>query len=168
MIEDHRHITIRPARTTDAAKLADVFACSWRHAYTGIIPHAALSHAIRNRSERWWTRSLERSRYLVLDVLDQTAGYIGFGPSRQQSDAEGEIYELYLAPLYQGLGFGEHLFEAARGTLDHDGLRGLVVWVLRDNDPARNFYENRGGRLRHRRIDLSTGAPLEKVGYHWD
>jgi GNAT superfamily N-acetyltransferase len=169
MPEVDRPVSIRQAIPADAAALAGIFEASWRQAYTGIIPYERLAETIKRHGERWWWRTLSRGGgHLLLEVMGEPAGYATFGRSRHSGRQEGEIYELYLAPLYQGLGFGEHLFEACRTCLDECGLRGLIVWVLRENRAARSFYACRGGVAKLRRIDLSTGAPLEKLGYVWD
>lgn len=169
MLEANRQVSIRPATATDAAALAGIFEASWRQAYTGIIPYERLAETIKRHGERWWRRALSGGGgHLILEVLGEPAGYATYGSSRHRGQQEGEIYELYLAPLYQGLGFGEHLFEACRACLDERGFRGLIVWVLSENRPARSFYAHRGGLAKLRRIDVSTGVPLEKLGYVWD
>ncbi|MCH9807146.1 MAG: GNAT family N-acetyltransferase [Alphaproteobacteria bacterium] len=168
MLKGHQHLTVRSATTSDASALVDIFQASWRSAYTGIIPHRSLTATLDRRNQRWWTSALRNSEsYLILEFRGQPAGYANFGNARKSGYYEGEIFELYLAPLYQGLGFGEHLFEACRANLDELSKRGLIVWVLKDNHPAREFYAHRGGRPRQRRIDLSTGTPLEKLAYVW-
>ena len=60
---------------------------------------------------------------------------------------DGEIFELYLAPEYQGLGFGGRLFEACRADLAFHGLETVIVWALAENDRAIGFYEHLGGRV---------------------
>ena len=74
------------------------------------------------------------------------------GSSRQRGPYQGEIYELYLDPIYQGLGLGEHLFEGCRHTLDMRKLNGLIVWALLDNTAACDFYWRRGGRPDRQRL----------------
>jgi len=170
MLETNPNVSIRAAVAADAEALASLFKESWSQAYTGIIPHEYLTNTIKRHGERWWTRSLAggSGSHLILEVLGDPAGYATFGKSRSKGREEGEIYELYLSPIYQGLGFGEHLFEGCRASLDDRSLRGLIVWVLRENRGARSFYAHRGGLAKHRRIDVSTGAPLEKLGYVWN
>ena len=74
---------------------------------------------IARRGPRWWRSTVGRGRPLaVLDIGQGIAGYVSYGRCRDRSlPAEGEIDELYLAPEYQGLGFGRRLFKAVRNDL---------------------------------------------------
>ena len=89
------------------------------------------------------------------------------GSSRQRGPYQGEIYELYLDPIYQGLGLGEHLFEGCRHTLDMRKLNGLIVWALLDNTAACDFYWRRGGRPIASAFTRIGGERLEKVAFAW-
>ena len=142
-------ITIRGARAEDAASIADVHDASWRDAYRGIIPGRELEKLVARRGPRWWQSAIERgSRLLVLDFDDQIGGYASFGRNRVPSlPYRGEIFELYLAPQFQGLGFGRRMFSAARRDLEEHGLGSVLVWALSDNERATSFYTRLGGRV---------------------
>ena len=158
---------IRRARVQDASAIARVHEASWRQAYSGLLPHASLGRMVRRRDPSWWTRAIQQStRVIALDVGGAVAGYATIGPNRVRSLPQaGEVYELYLAPEYQGLGFGRKLFLAARRDLRAAGMRGCLVWVLEDNEPACRFYRNAGGE------DIAEGTEtfderiLNKVAY---
>lgn len=160
-------ISIRRARTEDAAALSRVFDAAWREAYQGIIPALALERMIARRGPRWWLSTIGRGRPLVvLDVGDTVAGYVSYGRCRDRSlPANGEIDELYLAPEHQGLGFGTRLFQAVRNDLVDRGMKRVAVWSLSENDRARAFYERLGGRLIAEAADRAAGANLTKVAY---
>ena len=108
-----------------------------------------------------------RDAVLVLEVGGKLAGYATCGAARGRSKYQGEIYELYLSPIYQGLGFGEHLFEGCRFVLDNNKLAGLVVWALIENTQACHFYWRRGGRPVTSTHDILGGKRLEKVAFAW-
>ena len=169
MLGSSSQVSVRKGRVTDAKDLAEVFRDSWRQAYRGIIPHLHLETMIGRRGVEWWQGSLRSGdSVLVLEVCGDVAGYATWGASRTRGQKQqGEIYELYLAPLYQGLGFGEHLFEACRHHIDQRKLKGVVVWSLLDNTPATDFYWRRGGRPIARSFDRIGGARLEKVAFAW-
>lgn len=159
---------VRRARPADASTLAKIFADSWRLAYRGIIPHAHLECMIGRRGEAWWRKAIRtESHLLVIEAGGEVAGYASCGACRGHPVYKGEIYELYLAPLYQGLGLGEYLFEACRAELDKRGLDGLVVWALEDNDAAATFYWRRGGRPVGRSSVGFGNAKLGKIAYAW-
>ena len=104
---------------------------------------------IARRGPGWWQTAIRRgARLLVLDYDESVAGYVTLGRSRWAGlPYEGEIFELYLAPEFVGVGFGRRLFEAARRDLACAGLGTTVVWALSGNERAVGFYRHMGGRF---------------------
>lgn len=162
-------LTIRPARPSDATAITAVHDAAWREAYRGVIPGAHLERMVIRRGPLWWKRNIARGNpVLVLDTGERIAGYASLGRNRAPSvRAEGEIFELYLDPMHQGLGFGSKLFRAARNDLTARGLSGAVVWALVDNERACSFYERRGGRIAARALEHFGTDLRERVAYVW-
>lgn len=162
-------IDVRPATADDAPALAVVREHAWRATYQGLIPHVTLQRMIASHTPGWWEKLLRLGcSVLLLDFDGQTQGYATFGRARHgPAGCEGEIYELYLTPVYQGAGLGRQLFEASRRGLGQRDLRGLVVWSLRDNDQACAFYEAMGGRPGGSAIERLGGQRLQRVAYLW-
>ncbi|MEQ1669612.1 MAG: GNAT family N-acetyltransferase [Hyphomicrobium sp.] len=168
MIVDRPLLKIRQATPEDSRPLAVVFRDCWRHAYAGIIPALHLDRMIRGRDDQWWRNAIERNReMLVLDVAGVVAGYATFGRSRGNTRYQGEIYEIYLTPIYQGIGFGEHLFEACRQQLDLRDYNGLIIWALTDNQRAADFYWRRGGRPVAEVKERFGPKTLTKTAFAW-
>lgn len=168
MLDGRSEISIRKAKQADATQLAEVFRDSWHSAYRGIIPHVHLENMIRRRNADWWRRAFRTGdSLLVLEFDGRVRGYATFGAARGRRSDRGEIFELYLSPDYQGLGFGEHLFEASRAKLDESGLKGLIVWALAANEQAQDFYWRRGGRPIATVRELIGGERLEKIAFGW-
>lgn len=163
-------ISIAAAVSDDAERLARAHEEAWRHAYQGIIPHLALSRMIARRGPGWWRRALERDMPVLLLQFDgELAGYTSFGRSRMPGTAYGgEIFELYVAPVYQGAGFGRLLFKAAQKKLFSAGHDGLVVWALADNDLACGFYRHLGGRPISEGMDSFGLVSLRKIAFAWN
>ena len=109
-------IEIRRAKTSDASDVADTHDEAWRTAYQGIIPGNELDKLITRRGPDWWDSAIRKgSRITILQFGDRIAGYANYGRNRARSlFYDGEVYELYLRPEFQGLGFGRRLFNAAR------------------------------------------------------
>jgi ribosomal protein S18 acetylase RimI-like enzyme len=162
-------IEIRQAKPADAAAVAATHDDSWRSAYQGIIPGTELEKLISRRGPDWWESAIRKgSRIAVLGFGDTLAGYANYGRNRARSlFYDGEIYELYLRPEFQGLGFGRRLFSSARRDLLQSGLKSLVVWALADNDPAVEFYRALGGRAVARSSERFGTRTLDKVAFAW-
>jgi ribosomal protein S18 acetylase RimI-like enzyme len=162
-------IEVRSARTADAAEVAATHDEAWRSAYQGIIPGAELEKLINRRGPQWWDSAIRKgSRVSVLSFGDKVAGYANYGRNRARSlQYEGEIYELYLRPEFQGLGFGRRLFSAARRDLAQSGLKSLVIWALSENDTAVGFYQGLGGRMVARSSEQFGAKALDKVAFAW-
>ncbi|MFZ1814938.1 MAG: GNAT family N-acetyltransferase [Rhizobiaceae bacterium] len=163
-------IETRRAVPQDAVGIADVHDTAWRNAYSGIVPHKALARMIQRRGAAWWENAIRRATIvLVVEIGGEIAGYATLGRNRVGTlPFDGEVYELYLKPEYQGIGLGSRLFLAARAELGRRGLKGSVVWVLADNEPAIRFYENAGGRAVAEGNESFDGRKLEKIAYSWN
>ena len=157
---------IRAAMPTDAPALAAVHEASWREAYAGVLPPRALMGFINRRGLGWWVRTVRHAGVLVLEVGGEVAGYATFGRNRTGALPQGgEVYELYLAPEYQGLGFGRRLLTAALDALAAGGAKGAVVWSIEDNERAMAFYRACGGRDIAEGTERFDDKVLNKVAF---
>lgn len=162
-------IEIRRARAADAKAVAETHDEAWRAAYQGIIPGTELDKLINRRGPDWWDSAIRKgSRIALMQFGDNIAGYANYGRNRARSlYYDGEIYEIYLRPQFQGLGFGRRLFSSARRDLAQSGLKSLVVWALSDNEPALEFYRALGGRAVARSSERFGTKVLDKVAFAW-
>jgi ribosomal protein S18 acetylase RimI-like enzyme len=161
---------VRPAELDDAAEIARVHVATWRSAYRGLLPDdflASLSEA--HYTERWRRVINERSsRVFVVEDADGVAGFASGGRERAgETGYAGELYALYVLAAAQRRGHGRELVRAVAGALRDLRLPDMIVWVLRDNSPARAFYERLGGAY-VRAQPITIGATtLEEVSYGW-
>ncbi len=162
-------IEVRRAKPSDAPAIAATHDDAWRGAYQGIIPGPELDKLINRRGPLWWDCAVRKgSRIMVLAFGECVAGYANYGRNRARSlYYDGEIYELYLRPEFQGLGFGRKLFSAARRDLVQSGLQSLVIWALSDNEPAVGFYRALGGKAVARSSERFGARTLDKVAFAW-
>lgn len=168
MLNQSLKVSVRNARPSDAIVLAQIFRDSWRLAYTGILPPLYLEREILRRDAAWWRRAIAAERNLLVILLDgNVAGYATCGRARGGGRDVGEIYELYLAPIYQGLGLGTHLFEACRATLDALDLEHLIVWALAANEKAHAFYIRCGGRPTRRSCVRFGKGSNPRIAFEW-
>jgi len=160
---------IRPARASDAQDIADAHDLAWRAAYQGIIPGPELDKLINRRGAEWWQGAIRKgSRVSLLQHVATVAGYANYGRNRARSlPYEGEIYEIYLRPEYQGLGFGRRLFTSVRHELADYGYKSLIVWALFDNLPAVDFYRALDGKVVARASEKFGNRTLDKIAFGW-
>lgn len=163
-------IDIRSAEPRDAGQIADVHHCAWQGAYAGIIPYRALNAMISRRGSAWWANAIRRAAtVLVIEIGGTIAGYATVGRNRaRELPQQGEVYELYLRPEYQGVGLGSRLLAAAREKLVAHGLQGMVIWALEDNVNALAFYEGAGGRDVAEGVEVFDQKALRKIAFVWD
>jgi ribosomal protein S18 acetylase RimI-like enzyme len=162
-------IEIRRAKSSDATAIASTHDEAWRAAYQGIIPGPELDKLINRRGANWWDSAIRKgSRISILGFGEIVAGYANYGRNRARSlYYDGEIYELYLRPEFQGLGFGHKLFSSVRRDLTQSGLQSMVVWALSDNSPALAFYRALGGKAVARSSERFGTRTLDKVAFAW-
>jgi GNAT superfamily N-acetyltransferase len=153
--------------------LAFVRVTTWRTAYAGIVPEDYLRQLDLIAEARRWSEGLaalaETSRCAYIAVEQpggRVVGYCIAGPERTgDKDYPAELYALYVLPERQGRGLGQALVKTAAAWLLAQGYERMVIYVLRDNHPARRFYEAIGGTAaREKQVEIG-GAPLAEVGY---
>jgi len=162
--------TARRANTAeDAEAIARVHAASWRATYAGLLPEPVIAGFNYERTlPRWRERLPARAPQAVVVWDDPVAGYAYSGPERE-GDAEhrGELYAIYLLPERRRQGGGRLLVAAAAERLAAADLKSMLVWVLRENLPARRFYETLGGvYLREKPLGW-RGTDAVEVAYGW-
>jgi ribosomal protein S18 acetylase RimI-like enzyme len=160
-------ISIRTARLGDEVQIARVHDTAWREAYQGVIPGRELERMILRRGPAWWRQAIRGgTRLMVLDFADAVAGYTSYGRNRMPTLAySGEIFELYVAPEYQGGGLGKRMFNAARDDMAAHGYLSFVVWALAGNDRALEFYRRLGGAVVRRAPERFGGETRERIAF---
>lgn len=162
-------IDVRPAAPDDARALSQAHREAWHSSYSGLIPHQALTRMIERRGESWWRKATNGpATVLVVDIGGVIAGYATLGLNRARGlPYDGEIYEIYMRPEYQGVGLGYTLFHECRRLLKSLGCRGLVVWCLEDCAVAAEFFRSNGGVDGVEGVEDFDGVNLKKLGFIW-
>lgn len=163
-------IDVRRAEAQDARAISDVHRKAWTSTYSGLIPHKPLTQMLERRGEKWWLKATRgTATMLVLDIGGLIVGYATLGLNRARGlPQDGEIYEIYLLPEYQGVGFGKLLFGEARRLLKSLGCDGIVVWCLEESSQAERFFRAQGGRDVAEGMEDFAGTQLRKLGFIWN
>lgn len=162
-------MNIRRAVPEDAAAIARIHVDTWRDTYAGVLPDHVLLNMSSTRERGGWSGSVLRGESVFVAQTVE-AGIVGFGscgPNRLRDlPCDGEIYTLYVAPGYQGHGFGKALMTRMLAELTESGRRKALVWVLREN-PARFFYQAMGGRRLAERNERLWETLIPQIAYYW-
>ena len=166
-------ITIRKAGLEDAAGIAKVNVDSWRSTYKGLIADEFLANLSYERRAQAWKEHLADPQdagflYIAETKPGEIVGFVSAGPGGESNPAyQGEIHAIYLLQEAQGQGTGRRLMEAAMRVLSQRGFSSMLLWVLKDNRPARKFYEAVGGKyLYEKPIEIGSQTLIE-VAYGW-
>ncbi|MBP1806135.1 GNAT family N-acetyltransferase [Rubellimicrobium aerolatum] len=165
---------IRAATADDARAISELAVATWRHAYAGLLPKKVLAGLSMERGTANWRAVIETPGGAAVAVAldgDAIAGFVCHGPQRDDglraAGHDGEVLALYVAPAIQGRGLGRRLMVRAARDLRDRGCRGLGLWTLRDNHPARAFYERLGGSPGIEKVGAVAGHPVTDVAYTW-
>jgi GNAT superfamily N-acetyltransferase len=161
-------VVIRAGSAAHAAQIAAVQREAWFAAYEGVIAPEVIDrvttpdNGARVRQSfrtRPWQRMLVAVDPAAVDpAASGTVGYASFGPEMDvltapwphplTADGEGgrvaELYALYVRPAWWSTGPGRALREKVLARSAAAGYRSITLWVLRDNQRARRFYERAG------------------------
>ncbi|MDG4793252.1 GNAT family N-acetyltransferase [Micromonospora sp. WMMD1082] len=141
-------VTLRPATPDDLMAVGALHQRSRVAAYSSFLPAEALADPTpeamgRYWAERWvWER--DDHRMTVAERDGALAGFSYLGPDDEGDPGTGLLCAIHLDPAERGRGVGRQLMIDALAGMRARGWRRAVLWVLRDNTPARRFYE-RGG-----------------------
>ncbi|WP_062115208.1 GNAT family N-acetyltransferase [Aureimonas sp. AU40] len=171
--------SLRPATPEDAEAIAALHVASWRETYAGLLPEAMLAElSVESRAELWrriLAPAHAASGAAVWLAEENEKGLLaGFGACGAQRDAElrqtgfdSEIGALYVLRAFQGRGLGRRLMVALAGHLAGSGRSGAALLVLRDNAPARRFYEALGRRMVGERSESGPEGEIVEIAYGW-
>ncbi|MDO4298824.1 MAG: GNAT family N-acetyltransferase [Lachnospiraceae bacterium] len=133
---------IRHARSSDISRIAEIIVFGKRVAYRSIFRNDIGSfHDLQ-------VLDLIESYQASPDIFDHMLVYddgIIKGVINQKDAADGrELCEFYVEPFFKGKGIGRELIQFFIEEAKKQEKRKLYLWVIKDNLPARRFYEKNG------------------------
>ncbi|WP_211474459.1 GNAT family N-acetyltransferase [Collimonas humicola] len=165
-------VVIRRATVADAGVIAAVRIDSWRTTYRGIIPDDYLDGMKIEESTAIWSRILSATsnaaNVFVAEVDGEVLGFAaGMTLAESKLGFDSELTAIYLEPSVQRAGIGRKLVAHVAAALASAGAANMLVWVLADNRPARQFYEMLGAELLAEQPFSWDGLELQEAGYGW-
>lgn len=120
----------------------------WQKIYRGHISDEILNKlSVEKRTQAWRDLIVKGIKILTLEKEKQIIGFVGICPSRdsdKHANQYGEISSIYLHPDFWYQGLGKLLCSSALAELKRTGYSEVILWVLKENKQARQFYESMG------------------------
>jgi GNAT superfamily N-acetyltransferase len=168
-------LLIRTATETDAQHIARIHVDSWRDAYRGVIPDAAIDARTVEGATAMWLANLAKCPGNLTVAKEQDGQIAGFSCAGPVTDAERsgpyefEVYALHVRPDIRRNGVGAALLrDALRRARDDLAMRSMIVWTLEGLHLSRRFYEREGGTV-VKQGHLSIGdVALPEFAYGWE
>jgi ribosomal protein S18 acetylase RimI-like enzyme len=165
---------IRHANAADAGALASIQATTFREAYRGLLDPEWLAALKEARLLSQWRRTLTGAAsgmddaVFVAEHRGKPVGFVTVQAERSPTLAwTCEIPMIYVLKTMRGRGLGRSLMQEAADHSLRRGMFSLGLWVLRENRPARRFYQSLGGVAAHTRVDRIGRWMAPQVAYAW-
>jgi ribosomal protein S18 acetylase RimI-like enzyme len=169
-------IRIRDADDADVDGIARVHVQGWRESYRDFLKPEALAGLSTEERARMWRGALAipdpRAKLLVAEAeAGEIVGFARGGPVSAKAPGllgtETEIFAIYLLDRVKRRGIGRRLMTGIFDHLAGQGFGSAGLWVLRDNLPARRFYEALGGRPGPEQSFELCGQNVTEIAYRF-
>lgn len=159
---------IRYYELEDIDAIAKIIDDNWKSAYRGIIDDEYLDNLnYKDRIERFRNK-YEKEKSIVYIENEEILGFCRLGESREGLENYGEIIALYVKKDVHGKGIGRKLVNKAKEILKSRGYEKMILWCLKENKPARNFYQKVGGILgKERKFEIGN-KEYDEVSYKYE
>ncbi|MEV0225083.1 GNAT family N-acetyltransferase [Streptomyces sp. NPDC050704] len=134
----------------DCLRVAEIRVRGWQSAYAGMMPRSYLDRLdmadeVARRRARF-EQAGEGVVNLVAEWDGEIVGWACHGPYRDGEIRTGdaELYAIYVDPGRLTRGVGRALLRESTARCTAAGHRRMLLWVLKENGPARRFYEKAG------------------------
>ena len=135
---------IRPAKESDAPRMAEIHILGQRTAYRGFVPDEFLFGNIMTveRRIKYFAKGTAEA-YVYDDGIIK--GFITLGPCKDEDKPDSlELYRIFVDPFMFGEGIGGKLAAYFEEIAIKHGYNKICLWALEGNTNAHSFYEKLG------------------------
>lgn len=167
---------IKNIEQASAKEITHIFVQSWKSGYRGLVSDHYLDNLSEEELVNKWESWLDIVKPgFVAYVDDKAVGFISCGPIRTRPPGDrgiiplyaAEVYAFYVHPDYWGQGLGKALLKQALESLKEQKTQSLLLWVIKKNKRALDFYEKYGGqRVGKVKKDIG-GMQVEESAVGW-
>lgn len=145
------NIIIRNIKKEDIPQVVDIQILGWQTAYKGIIDDSYLNSMNREERIELRNKDFDQGGFIVAESNNEIVGfsrYVNnnfFSPKTPEVDCE--LTALYTKPNLKGCGIGTKMFQYVLNEFKKQNKTKMIIWCLKENYPARKFYEKMGGKI---------------------
>ena len=158
-------VTVRNAEREDVRQIAEILVEDWQKAYRGIIDDDFLDSM--SVDQRYEIEVSRYQRYIVADDGREILGYAWLEPTGD-GPADCEIIALYVRYGRRNSGVGKRLMQHAMRVFREAGKKKMIIWCLKENDEARQFYIKNGGKEHETGTHRWGDKEYEMISYLYD
>lgn len=133
---------VRHAAMEDISRIAEIIVFGKRTAYRSIFQNDYVSFnelQVLPIVEEFRANPAMLHNFLVYDD-----GIIRGVINRTNKEGDTEICEFYVEPFFKRNGIGHELIKALVEEAKAEDKKRIFLWVIKENLPARSFYEKNG------------------------
>ncbi|MGN0973794.1 MAG: aminotransferase class I/II-fold pyridoxal phosphate-dependent enzyme [Bacilli bacterium] len=150
--------TVRFNQLKDQEQMAHIKVDGWKDAYKEIISLDYLESLNYEEQTKKYIDSFEQYKNSVLVAVDnkteEVVGYSTFNDNINNNEYDCELVSLYIKPEYKGKNIGTFLLKHTINYLKSQNKKKMILWCLKDNIRALNFYKKTGGKIQFEKKSL--------------
>lgn len=133
---------IRKAKYDDISRIAEIIVFGKRVAYRTIFNNDHVS--FNELQVISLVKEYQTTPSLIDNMMVYDDGIMKGVINRKYCDDGVEVCELYVEPFFKGNGIGRELIQHIISEAKETNRKKIYLWVIKDNLPARKFYERNG------------------------
>ena len=161
---------IRFNRIEDQKQMAKIKVDGWQKTYDRIISSKYLKQLNYEEQTQKYYRSFEDYKDLVLVAVkdDEVLGYSCFDVKEDTYKYDSELVSLYVKNDYHYMGIGSALLNETCKELLSRGRKDMIIWCLKENTPAIDFYTKMGGIKSEEKLATIGDNKYLEYGFYFD
>jgi GNAT superfamily N-acetyltransferase len=165
------HLKIRRVSIDDCEALGNLFMRVWRISLKALAPEGFLEQFKLDTQIRKYAQRAAASDWVLFlaECDDEIVGMISATDNFDEPKVyKKQIKSMYVDPDHQRTGVGSMLLNTMFEHLQDGKTENVMLWCIRNNVPASNFYQKFGGRKIENVEPPEAYAAMPHVIFAWD
>lgn len=163
------NIVIRKVKEKDIPSVVDIQINGWKVAYKGIIDDNFLNSMDRNERIEKRKKDYKENGFIVAELNNEIVGFCRYidnnNFTQEIADIDCELLAIYVKPNLKYNGIGTKMFQCVIDEFKRKNKAKMILWCLKDNEPAKKFYTKMSGKMvKEREIEIGNKNYFE-VGF---